>query len=141
MALLDYSSRFSPSQAPSDSAGDDRRTFKVSKKTKLKSQYLLGALVLVLVLVGGGAAFFLSQTNQDVRQQAATSNPYTGFCGSTGQNGCFNGIRYLCVNGSWQNAGSCGSTTPLPTPTPTANVGCGSAGQRVPAGVTLNCAR
>lgn len=114
-------------------------SFNAKPQRKIPLTYLIGALVLVLVVVGGGAAFFLSQTSQDLRQQAATSNPYTGACGSTGQNGCFNGTRYVCIGGTWQNGGSCGTPTPSATPTPTPSQGgsCGDAGKT--AVTTLTC--
>lgn len=139
MALPDYSSR--PTAAASDS-GFSQRLSKMSrsfKSGKLRSQYFLGALVLILVLVGSAAAFFLAQNNADVRNQAAgTNNPYNGPCTSNAQ--CAPG--YKCARDPGDNTMACmPSTTTAPTPSPSTNVGCGSAGQRVPAGVTLNCAR
>lgn len=47
---------------------------KPKKKTNFRT--ILGALVLVLLLVGGGAGLWLSQQSQDVRQQASTGGDH-----------------------------------------------------------------
>jgi hypothetical protein len=48
----------------------------VSTNKKLPWKMIIGGVVLVLLLVGGIAGYFLTQTSQDVRQQAA-SDTYT----------------------------------------------------------------
>lgn len=54
---------------------NSKREFKRStKSSKNRLKYALGAL-LILILIGGGiAAYFLTQKNQDIRQQASVEN-------------------------------------------------------------------
>ena len=60
------------------------------KKKAFPVKGVIGLLILILTVVGGGAAFFLSRTSQDIRQQASTGDyvcaPWTVTCndGTTG---------------------------------------------------------
>jgi len=51
---------------------DDKKTSLKKPKKKLPIKTIIGGVVLVLLLIGAGAGFFLSQSNQDTRNQAAT---------------------------------------------------------------------
>jgi hypothetical protein len=51
---------------------------KLKPKKKPPIKLILGGLLLALLVVGSGAALYLTQMNQDVRQQAAGSAPYCG---------------------------------------------------------------
>lgn len=140
-------------------------SFNAQPKPKLPMQYIVGALVLLLVVIGGGSAYFLSQSNQDVRNQAAGGNdPYTGSCTSSAQ--CASG--YACTNGkctanctagsgrpngcSCSSNGQCSSgrcgrdpgdntqacvpNTGTPTPTPGGNASCAGGGQLTSGSIT-----
>lgn len=48
----------------------------IQPKRKLPLQYIVGALLLLLVLLGGIVGFYLMNQNQDVRQQASVDDPY-----------------------------------------------------------------
>jgi len=62
------------------------------KQRRLPLRSIVGAIVLVLVLVGGAAGVYLTQINQDVRQQASVQL----YCGSENQPACEDrdGSRY-----------------------------------------------
>lgn len=56
-------------------------------KKKLPLQYVFGGLALLLLVIGGGVAYYLSQQNQELRQQASTGyNCPVGFTETSG--GC-----------------------------------------------------
>lgn len=80
---------------------------KPANKNRLKM--FIGALVLLIVAVGGAAGYYLSLQNQDNRQQAA-GNKCDGWAesGSTHCN-TDQGIQYFCNNGAWEPRGACGS--------------------------------
>ena len=50
-------------------------------KTKLPIQALFGLIVILLLVVGSISATFLTQINQDVRQQASMIADDPGYCG------------------------------------------------------------
>jgi hypothetical protein len=50
---------------------------------KMKIQYILGGLLVALIAIGSGVGFWLSQTSQDVRQQAAVDDGYNQCVGDT----------------------------------------------------------
>lgn len=104
-------------------------------KKKLPIKYIVGGIVLILLLIGAGAGFYLTQINQDVRQQASTGDyesseescvssckaggKSTSFCeancaGSSagGEGGCsgstkkcVNGGIIQCFEGNWRDTG------------------------------------
>jgi hypothetical protein len=88
-------------------------------KKKIPWKMMAGALVLILMLVGAGAGFLLTQTSQDVRQQASqgTYQEQENFCSSNGgvwkNNGCdygaVSGTNDKCLNGFLLNTttGAC----------------------------------
>jgi hypothetical protein len=91
---------------------------------KLPIKLIIGGIVLALLLIGGIAAFLLSQTSQDVRQQAS-ANPYSiGVC-------CINNTTTPGLTPSECSAipgatvGVCGSTT-TPTTAPAGKCGPGA---------------
>lgn len=45
---------------------------------KLPIKYIISGILLVLLLIGVGAGFYLTQVSQDVRQQASVTAPYCG---------------------------------------------------------------
>lgn len=67
-AINSIDENITPHQIPNQSKHQTLRKKRFSK-TKLK--YILGGLALFLITLGGASAFFLSQTNQDIRQQAS----------------------------------------------------------------------
>ncbi len=70
------------------SSGDGKK-----RKSTFSPKMVLGALVLMLVLIGSGAGLYLSQQTQDLRQQASTDGEVretqVATCnGNCGSNGC-----------------------------------------------------
>lgn len=62
-----------PPNADNNSNNDQAApTSETPKKKGFPLKTVLAALVLALVVIGGGATYWLSQTSQDIRQQAAT---------------------------------------------------------------------
>jgi hypothetical protein len=94
MTSFDYSSKKKTTENPASRFFNRvADALKLPKKARVRRQYFIGTIVLLLVLVGGSIAFFLAQSNQDLRNQAA-SNPYTGSCTTSSQ--CASG--YTCQN-------------------------------------------
>lgn len=97
------------------------------KKTKFSPKGILATVVLLLVVLGGGAGYYLTQMNQDIRQQAYPTNPCT-----PGQRVCEGNAVYTCTNsaGSYQHVTTCSASQvcrsgacvagPNVTPTPPA---------------------
>jgi hypothetical protein len=86
----------------------------VGKKAGFSAKSILGATFLVLMMVGGATAFYLTSVSQDLRQQASTASPYYGegsdctevskngtghYCGSTAPGTCL-----VCVDGIGKHA-------------------------------------
>lgn len=92
---------------PSQSSQSDNPTEFKKKKKKFNFKLIGGIVALLVVTIGAGAGYFLTQVNQDVRQQASTGT-YTA-CFSTGQTRCNTATneKEIC-NGSlgWQATGS-----------------------------------
>lgn len=65
-------------------------------KKKLPWKIIGGVVALLVVLIGAGAGYFLTQINQDVRQQASTDT-YPSICTSTGTTECIDDIVYECI--------------------------------------------
>lgn len=94
----------------------------VHPKRKIKIQFVIAGLVMLLLIIGGGVALFLSRQNQEVRQQASTGTycdpailtVLRNSCGSAGVD---------TVNCKCNTTTGGGSTC-----TPGANFGCGANG-------------
>jgi hypothetical protein len=69
------------------------------KKPSLK--LLLGGFILLLMVVGSGAALYLTQISQDVRQQASGCTYWNGQPATEGAIDNRGGIRQECKNGYW----------------------------------------
>lgn len=82
-------------------------------KKKFNLKMILGGLVVLLLIVGAGAGYYLTQVNQDVRQQA-----YGGGCTNAGAERCVNGKKEVCNGTTWgqtniscTTSGSCNPST------------------------------
>lgn len=98
-----------PPTAGNSSVSDNGKKLKKPPK-KLPWKMILGGVFLVLVLVGAIAGYFLTQTNQDVRQQASVERDAYKEGGSctTGDTQCnSSNQRVVCVFGKWSISGSC----------------------------------
>jgi hypothetical protein len=86
-------------------------------KKGLSTNIIVGLVVLILVLIGSGAALFLSQTNQDVRQQASSDyDQQTFHCCVDGQDLDISASE--CVNrGGTPASSSCAENPPPLSPT------------------------
>lgn len=77
-----------PANAPAGGAngiGDTPTTLLKKPGKKIPFKLIIGGIVLLLMIIGAIAGYFLTQTNQDVRQQAS-GDPYAvGVC-------CINGV-------------------------------------------------
>jgi hypothetical protein len=80
----------------------------IKKKTPLK--FIFGGLILLLLVVGSASALYLTQINQDVRQQASEGQPYCGdgICQNPGS-------PCQCTADCGVPAGGCSDNTPEPT--------------------------
>lgn len=72
-----------------------------SRMRKFGLKSIMGVLVLFLLLVGGVSAFILSQTGQDVRQQASGCVYWNGEAAVEGAFDNRGGIRQQCKGGLW----------------------------------------
>jgi hypothetical protein len=57
-------------------------------------KYVLGGLLFLLVLIGGGVGFYLSQQNQDLRQQASVVHSLPNGAVCTANNECSSSLCY-----------------------------------------------
>jgi len=92
-----------PTQTPS-------ATLPPKPKKRMNWKMIAGGVALLIIVVGAAAGLFLSQQNQDVRQQAAGVDP-----GSGGQTGvCPGNCRSTCDTGeiSYTLGHNCSGSTP-----------------------------
>lgn len=104
------------------------------KRSFAKTKLLIGAIFLVLAAAGGAAAFMLSQSSQDLRQQAAGS-AYTPTSCSPSDAGKYKRIGtgcYQCRGTSLVPVAN-DKLCPQPSPTPLPTYQCGNT--RCPVGV------
>ena len=104
----DLPSNFSPIQATkaeSTPAPTSTTVTSLVPKKKTNWKLLLGTLGLLLLLVGGGAAYWLSQQSQDVRQRAASDVYEAGqSCGTQGAVVCTSdSTKLVCQNYKLEN--------------------------------------
>lgn len=101
-AAADMSTRNQENQTNQETASKPS----LKRKKRFNFKLIGGILALLVVTIGAGAGYFLTQLNQDVRQQASTG-AYP--CGSTGQTRCnaATNQQEIC-NGSlgWQSTGN-----------------------------------
>lgn len=67
-------------------------------KKKLPWKMIAGAVGLLVVLIGAGAGYFLTQVNQDVRQQASQGAYNIPICLSSGTTECIDNVVYECLS-------------------------------------------
>lgn len=80
-------------------------------KRKIGIKPILSLVILFLLIVGGVSAFILSQTSQDVRQQASGCVYWNGEAAVEGAFDNRGGIRQQCINGLWSRPDD-GNTDP-----------------------------
>lgn len=110
-----------PAPAPANAVPPKPAAKAVDPNAKKRLTLILGAIFLVLLLIGGGVAFYLTQVNQDNRQQAAGGSyscSGNSCCDTTNEQCmrtccCPNGQVYEC-NGQWY----CHPCNDGPSPTP-----------------------
>lgn len=101
-----------------NAANSPTPTFQPKRKTPFK--LILGGILFVLLLIGGAAGLYLTQMDQDVRQQASTGIYYTCFVvsgtsciSSSSTTPCSpNGPRYSTREACW--AANCGAENQAP---------------------------
>ena len=78
---------------------------------KMPVKMMVGIIILVLTIVGGIAGYLLTQTSQDVRQQAADGvDPYAAGnpCSTEGATQCdADNNKVTCAGSQWRASGSC----------------------------------
>jgi hypothetical protein len=100
---------------------------------------ILGSVVLFLLVAGSASALFLTQINQDVRQQASGCTYWNGQPATEGAIDNRGGIRQECKNGYW-SAPSDGNTNPTSGTTGTSGSGGGSISSSSQTGNASTCA-
>jgi hypothetical protein len=70
-------------------------------KKIMNPKVFIGGIIFLLLLVGGVSAFFLSQTSQDIRQQASGCTYWNGEAAPEGAHDNRGGIRQECNGGVW----------------------------------------
>jgi hypothetical protein len=107
---------------------EEKKTTTLKKpKKKLPIKYILGGFALLLLLIGFGAAFFLTQTSQDVRQQASGCTYWSGGAATEGATDNRGGIKQQCKGGLWDTPDD-GDTTVTGTGTVVDTGGTGGGG-------------
>ena len=112
---------------------------------KKKKNYVLGAVLIAVLLIGLIAAYFLGQQNQDIRQQAATCQEQCpgsdgvlrnctppeadgtsedSICNAAGRVESCGGSEYCCpeAGGAWTTDMTACTVDPSPSPSPTPEV-------------------
>ena len=84
--------------------GSDDKKDSTKPKKKLNLKMIIGVVVLLLVVLGSGAGFYLSQQQQDLRQQAYDGG-IPGCCKSNSD--CPSGEECSVANGACPNGKSC----------------------------------
>lgn len=115
-----------------------------SQENKNKKNYIIGGVLVLILLIGLAATYFLGQQAQDIRQQATCDEqcpgsdgvlrncsppeePQQSICNSSwvGRVQYCGGVQFCCNGSTWSanmtfcNALQSPSPTPSPTPTPT----------------------
>jgi len=101
------------------------------KRKKLPLKMIASVIFLVMLVVGGGAGYYLTQVNQDVRQQAAGGTYGTGAPCSrddecSGVMVCRTDVTSPTQPRCLQPIVATPAPTPTPTPTPATNLGAGA---------------